>query len=188
MKKRIILLSSLVLLTGCSITPSILDKNKTYDLVEGASINLKSDGINVFDEVKLTDIIDNTNVEGLDNNLYLDTETLGENKINIDYKYEGKKHKYTLKYNVEDKTKPIFLSAATEKTLLVNDDTNPCDSINIADNYSRVPTCEIVGNYNIEKVGKYNVKYVIKDDAGNTNEKDLTISIVKELLLLIISL
>ena len=77
--------------------------------------------------------------------------------------------------------RPIFLSAATSKTILVNDDTNPCDSINIADNYSRVPTCEIKGEYNIEKVGKYNVKYVIKDEQNNTNEKELTINVVKEL-------
>jgi GH25 family lysozyme M1 (1,4-beta-N-acetylmuramidase) len=176
MKKYIVIVLSILLLTGCDI--NFTSKKVKEELVEGAYLNITKE-IEVFSEPHLKDIID-TNIE-IKGDYVLDTETIGENSMAIEYTYNGKKTNYLLKYDVVDNVKPIYISANQYVTLLVHDDANPCDSINIADNYSKIPTCNIVGDYNIEKVGTYNVKYVISDEAGNTNEKDLTLNYVKEL-------
>ena len=180
MKKYIwVILGCLLLLTGCKEKYRGVDYIKfDYDkLPENAYITVNKE-IEVFTEPYINTVVD-TNVEI--ENIKLDTEKIGEQEVVINYTFEGKKKKYIFKYTVVDKTAPIFLSAATYRTIQVHDDDNPCDSINIADNYTSVPTCEIIGNYNYEQIGTYNVKYQIKDESNNTNEKDLTINIVKEL-------
>jgi len=181
MKKILAILLCTVLLTGCSIDleTKMDDGMDSTKLPEGAYINIKKD-ISVFSSPKLIDVID-TNVEDIDANLELDTETIGKNTIVVSYSYKNKKYKYGLNYNVLDNVAPIYLSAPSSKYILVNDDTNPCDSINIADNYTKVPTCEVVGNYDITKVGTYNVKFVIKDEADNKNERKLTINVVNKI-------
>lgn len=181
MKRILAILLCTVLLTGCSINleTKMDDGMDSTKLPEGAYINIKKD-ISVFSSPKLIDVID-TNVEDIDANLELDTETIGKNTIVVSYSYKNKKYKYGLNYNVLDNVAPIYLSAPSSKYILVNDDTNPCDSINIADNYTKVPTCEVVGNYDITKVGTYNVKFVIKDEADNKNERKLTINVVNKI-------
>ena len=180
MKKYLyVILGSLLLLTGCEKKISIQniiheDYNK---LPENAYVTINKE-IEVFSEPYLLTVVD-TNMEI--KNIKLDTEKIGEQEVLIEYGYEGKKSKYNLKYTVVDKTAPIFLSASSYRTIQIHDDDNPCDSINIADNYSSVPTCEIIGDYNFEKIGTYNVKYQIKDESNNINEQDLTINVVKEL-------
>lgn len=183
MKKYIVVILTILLLTGCNsssnnIIDKITQKKVKESLPEGTYINVLND-VEVFSDTNILDIVD-TNIE-IKDNIKLDTEKTGINSVAIEYTYNGKKDNYLFKYNVADTVKPIYLSANQNVTLLVNDDTNPCDSINIADNYDRIPTCDIVGNYNMEVPGTYNVKYVIKDEAGNENEKDLTINYVKEL-------
>lgn len=182
MKKNyvLILFIFILLLTGCETkteTPINIFHEDYNKLPENAYININQE-IEVFTEPLVASVVD-TNVEL--KTTTLDTEHIGEQEQLIEYTYEGKEHKYKLKYTVVDKTAPIFLSAASYRTIQVHDDDNPCDSINIADNYTSIPTCEIIGNYNYEQIGTYNVKYQIKDESNNINERDLTINIVKEL-------
>ena len=175
MKKYIVVILSILLLTGCDIN---FTKKVKETLPEGAYIHVP-EFVEVFSDTYIKDIVD-TNIE-IKDNIKLDTEKTGINSVAIEYTYNGKSSNYLFKYMVTDTVKPIYLSANQNVTLLVHDETNPCDSINIADNYDKIPTCEIVGDYNMEVPGTYKVKYVISDEDGNKNEKDLTINYVKEL-------
>ena len=175
MKKYIVVILSILLLTGCDIN---FTKKVKETLPEGAYIHVP-EFVEVFSDTYIKDIVD-TNIE-IKDNIKLDTEKTGINSVAIEYTYNGKSSNYLFKYMVTDTVKPIYLSANQNVTLLVHDETNPCDSINIADNYDKIPTCEIVGDYNMEVPGTYKVKYVISDEDGNKNEKDLTLNYVKEL-------
>ena len=168
MKKYLLLLLCLLSLTGCE---------KKEKLPEGSYIDTMDVVVN--SDVELKDVID-TNLEIENKDIKLDTKTVGEQHVKVHYKNNNDKTKtYDIKYNVVDNIKPIFLSAPSTIYRLINEDSNPCDSISFADNYSKVPTCEIEGDYDISVVGDYKVKYVIKDDAGNKNEKNLTLKIVE---------
>ena len=177
MKKKLLILATILFLTGCSI--NIMDNIKD-EMVEGAYINLNE--ILVYTDPKLEDIVKDTNVELINKDININTETIGENIQIVEYRYEHKKYKYKMKYEVKDNTAPIILSAKTESYVKVDtEEYNPCDSVNMADNYTKVPTCEIIGNYNLSKTGNYKVKYQIKDESNNKTERDLTIHVVDKL-------
>ena len=177
MKKKLLILATVLFLTGCSI--NIMDNVKT-EMVDGAYINLNE--ILVYTDPKLENIIKDTNVEILNKDTSINTDTIGENVQIVEYRYEHKKYKYKMKYEVKDNIDPIILSARTESYIKVDtEEYNPCDTVNMADNYTKVPTCEIIGDYNLSKIGNYKVKYQIKDESNNIAERDLTIHVVKEL-------
>ena len=45
------------------------------------------------------------------------------------------------------------------------------------DNYDDVPKCKIIGDYDLNKVGKYNLKYKATDSSGNTRSIKFTLTV-----------
>ena len=170
----IIVLTSVILLTGCN-------KYDMYKLPEGAYINIKDEKLEVFKEYNLTSLIKDSNMELMSSDKVLDTEKTGEFTETLELKYNNKKYKYDLKYTIVDVTPPRFIQASTRKSTTPTVVLNPCESIVIADDYDTKPTCRIEGEIDYTKIGTYNAKYVISDAAGNENTKDLTISVLSEL-------
>ena len=169
MKLIIVILVSL-LVSGCGY-------NK-YEMPEDAYINIEEKNFLVFEDAHLYDLIKDTNTEILTDNKFIDTEKIGKYKETIEYKYEKRKYKLDIEYNIIDETPPIYISAATARTIKVNDDYYPCDEIVFGDNYDREPTCEIEGFYDLTATGTYNVSYVIKDSSNNEAKKNLRINVV----------
>ena len=174
MKKTIIIILFTFILCACSY-----DK---YEMPKDVYINTNEMEYKVYSkDGKLYDLIGDKNVEILSKNKTLDTSTVGENEVEISYKYKKRDYLYKIKYTVIDDEKPIILGAKENVTYLVNSEFDLCDNTNYIDNYSRVPTCSIVGDYDNTKPGKYNLKYKINDQSDNFVEKDFTLNIVNEL-------
>lgn len=169
--KIIIVLITTLLLTGCGS----YDK---YEMPEEAYINLSKEQHLVYEELQLYDLIEDTNTEILTKNKILASDNIGKNKEIIEYKYENKKYKLEITYEIIDDTPPIFINAAGIRTIAVNDDYYPCDEIVFGDNYDRTPTCEIEGVYDLTTTGTYNVSYVIKDSSNNEAKKNLKVTVV----------
>lgn len=169
--KKIVLILSLFLLTGCST-------HDEYKLPEEAVLKSENKSFEVFSEFDLHDLIDDTNMEVITKNKRIEVLEVGEFKETIELKYNDKKYKYDLVYKVVDTKAPVYISAPTVRTVKVNDDVYLCDSIVFGDNYDRTPTCSIEGDYDLTQVGTYNVKYVIKDESNNENKKNLKINVV----------
>ncbi|MBR4830275.1 MAG: hypothetical protein IKZ96_00710 [Bacilli bacterium] len=174
MKKRIIMLTFIFLLCGCSY-----DK---YEMPKDAYINTNEMEYKVYsNEGKLYDLIGDNNVEILSKNKTLDTEDIGEKEVEVSYKYGRRKYLYKIKYNVIDDEAPIMLGSKSNVTYLVNSEFDLCDNTNYIDNYSRTPICSIEGDYDSTKTGKYYLKYKINDQSDNFIEEDFTLNIVNEL-------
>lgn len=174
MKKRIILVLFTFLLCACSY-----DK---YEMPKDAFINTNDKEYKVYSkDGKLYDLIGDNNVKILSKNKVLDTEEIGEKEVEVKYKYKKRDYIYKVKYTVIDDEKPILLGSKSNVTYLVNSEFDLCDLTNYIDNYSRVPTCSIVGDYDASKVGTYNLKYKINDQSDNFIEEDFTLNIVSEL-------
>ena len=169
--KIIIILIACFLLSGCGY-----DK---YQMPEDAYINLSDETHLVYDELHLYDLIEDTNTEILTKNKLLSSDIIGKNKIIIECKYEKRKYKLEITYEIVDETPPVFISAAGYRTIALNNDYYPCDEIVFGDNYDKTPTCEIEGEYDITTTGTYNVKYVIKDSSNNETKKNLKITVVR---------
>ena len=182
MKKLYILILSIFLLVGCTNSNIITTSNESKSnnkLADGAYINTKD--VEIYNISTIESIINDTNVEITNLDKSINTDELGKHNIDIDYKYNEELYTYSLEYNVIDTQKPILLSAPSTLTYQLEDDTNPCDSFNYADNQTRIPKCEIIGDYDVTQIGNYTVKYKISDESNNYQEGDLTIKIVKDL-------
>lgn len=169
MKLIIILLLSFSII-GC--------KEKEVVIPEEVKLEIKNDDIAVFNEAHSYDLIGETNTEITSENTLLKTDKIGKFKTNIEFKYNKKKYKKEIEYNVVDTTPPVFISAATTRTIKAGDDYYPCNEIVFGDNYDRKPTCEIDGTYDLTEVGNYKVEYVIKDSSNNEKRKYLNINVV----------
>lgn len=130
------------------------------------------------EKIKLYDLV-NSDRGITDNNDYIDTYKLGNNEITINYtNSKNEEDKVKVTYNVVDSTKPIILLSSSI-TAYKGKDINLVNSGICADNYDKKPNCYVEGEYDINKVGKYDLKYVAVDSNNNKNEKKFTL-IVKE--------
>lgn len=143
------------------------------------NIQIEKNTFNVFENIYLNDLVDNTIT--LEDNIKLDTETIGEKEIMIKYQKNNKNYISTYKYNVIDTVKPTLINVPSTQTTLINEEINLCDKAIFVDNYDREVTCEIEGTYDISKLGKYDLKYIIKDSSNNIISKNLTLKVVEKL-------
>lgn len=165
--KKIIILILVILLCGCN------NKNTTI-------INLnKNLNIEVGESVYLYDLVNIENGSFITKNYLIDTNKIGTKDISFTYKASNNKNeKYSFKVNIIDTTPPVILSDTTyeiEKGKKFNINSRPL----CGDNYDRNIKCEIIGNYDTNKIGSYQLKFSATDTSKNKTEKDFTL-IVKD--------
>ena len=166
MKKGFIFLLLILMLSGCKkeITPE-------------DSLNVLMPNTTVFeygDLIKLNDIFDNENITFKDD--YLDLSILGDNEIDIEYTSNDNLYKEKFKYQVVDTTAPLIW-VSSSYSITVGDTTDLLEKIICADNYDKKPNCYIEGNYNVNKKGNYNLKFIATDSNGNTEEANFTLTV-----------
>ena len=172
MKKKIVIMSLFaLLLTGCGYDE--------YEMPEDAYINFNENIFEVFNDHTSTELIQDTNTEILTESTTLETETIGKKTITIQYKFGKRKYKIDVDYEVYDVTNPIFISAPSTMTIVLNEEDNPCNKISYADDYDDEPICTISGDFDPHTVGTYkNLEYVITDSSSNETRQNFTLNIV----------
>lgn len=172
MRKFLIVILCFFACSCASKSDILIKEEKNYD------INYNSNNFNVYSKVQLKDIIDDENIELLNGDDYVDTDTLGEKKFTLKYLHDGKKYKKVLNYTITDNDKPILINVPSTQTVTLNSEVNPCDKAVFADNYDKKPTCNIEGEYDTKQVGTYNLTYIIRDSSNNTVSKKLTFNVI----------
>ena len=106
-------------------------------------------------------------------------KSLGKKKVKVVYQNKFKKDKKeTLILDVVDTIAPE-IEVEEEITITVGSKDTLIDDVTIIDNSKEVITPTIEGDYDLNKVGTYELKYVAKDASGNTTKKDFKL-IVKD--------
>ena len=152
------------------ITIKIMN-NKRYDNAI-AEITYVSDRNVVFNSsVKVNDLIQKMDGK-LVENVALDTTKIGKNTVKFKYiDKNGHEFELELDYNVIDVTKPtIWLGSSYSVTK--GSDVNILDKIMCADDLDDHPKCEIIGDYDINKVGSYKLTFKATDHSDNITEKE----------------
>lgn len=173
MKKVIVILLSLLVCSCSKVEDMRVNEEKNYE------INLGENTFNVYDKVKKNSLVNDDSIELIDENELIDTKNIGENSVTIKYKHNDKTYKKDIGYTIIDGVAPILINVPTTQTAILNSSFNPCDKAVFVDNYDKKPTCEIDGDYDLSKIGTYNLKYIIKDSSNNVVSKNLNL-IVKE--------
>lgn len=166
-----IILSILIIIIGV-IMGIFVYKNYIYEEV----INLDLD-ISIYSDKTLFDFQDSIECE-LKDNQDIATEKLGNVEIvthcrNLD----NKKIQYIINFNVVDNVKPKII-LKDSYTVTEGYQKNLTDVIISADNYDDKPKREIIGEYDFNKVGSYDLVYKITDNSGNVATQNFKLNVV----------
>ena len=185
MKKRILIGIS-VLVVALMITMGIIYYNYVnydmYEVPEEVVIDLNVNSFNVYEEHSSKELIKKINQPVVSKEVKLENEFVGTYHYTLEYMYKKRKYKYDISYEIVDNTPPIFISAPSTLTIEASDEKALCEKIVYADNYDNIAKCQIVGNYDKQKIGTYdNLEYVISDEAGNETKKNFTLKVVSKI-------
>ena len=140
-------------------------------------IVLKTDRqVTFLDDVKVSSFIESINGKIVDD-YKIDTTKIGSQNIEFTFiNDQNIKLNYSYELSVIDDEAPlIWLGKSYNVTRGSN--VNLLDKILCGDNYDSKPDCEIIGEYNLDTVGSYDLVFKATDSSGNTNEKKFTLNV-----------
>ena len=169
-KIQLIIFLLLFLIFLCSLV-LYLHFTNTEDLIPKKNMSF-----NFRQTVHTSDLIEKLNGRLLTNTL-VDTNTVGKRKVQVSY--------YNHYGFIENKYVEIEIKDITPPTVVVNstyyaekgDKYNLLDKIFCADDYDDNVSCQITGDYNFDKVGKYPLKIVATDHSNNVTSKSFSLVI-----------
>lgn len=132
--------------------------------------------IDFLSDAKVSDFIESINGEIVDD-YTIDTTKVGKQEINFKYINEDN-IELDCSYNVEvvDVAPPlIWLNSSYNVT--VGSTTSLVDDILCGDDYDPNPTCEVIGDYNMNEAGSYDLVFKATDSSGNVTEQEFTLNV-----------
>lgn len=171
MKKMIMTLTTLliILIIGILLIKHSYKKNRI-------EITLSKKDIEVYENIELKDLI-NEDINLL-NNQTIETDKVGEQSIEINYKNKIFKYKENIIINIVDTEAPVILVG--NKWIEEKSDIDLVNSFLCADNYDARPNCKIEGEYDLNTPGEYNLKYIGIDSSNNKTEKNFVLTVYKK--------
>lgn len=128
-------------------------------------------------KVKVSDFILNLNGNLIDD-YYIDTTSIGEKETQIQYtNYRNNVKTKSFKINIVDTKDPVIYMQST-MTVPVGYNKDILYTVLSGDECDSKPVRKIEGDYDLNKEGSYNLKYIITDASGNKAEKDFILKVV----------
>lgn len=136
--------------------------------------------IEINSEINLLSFIKDTNdLEIVSEDTKVDTSTLGEQTLIIKYKEkdEEKETKFTI--NIIDTTIPT-IEYQKELTTTAGTEIDLLKDVKVSDNSNEEINATVEGEYDFNKEGTYNLKYVAIDSSNNKVEEEFTLKVNKK--------
>lgn len=175
MKKKVIIGSMItILFVAVGIGLFLFLRVKYAKVIVNLVDNLT---IPVGSKAKLSDFIQSMNGTLIDD-FDIDTKEIGEKNIEFTYKNDDHiKVKYSFQLSVVDLEEPIaWLSNTYTVTTGAREDFYK--KIMCADNYDPNPTCEVVGEYDMNTPGTYPLTFQATDQSGNRLSQKFTLRVI----------
>ena len=175
--KKIFILLILIFIISISILIYIKIKEKnqpTIKLTNNLDIEINTD-------INLLSLIENIeNGKIISNDTKIDTSTLGKQKLNLRIKNKyNKEETYSFEINIIDTTKPT-IDNPLEITTYINKDIDLLKYVSTTDNSNEDVSIKIEGNYDINTIGEYPLKYIATDKSGNQQTSEFILKITKD--------
>lgn len=170
-------ITGVVVLTGNKEElPPKVEENKNNDTVV-LKDNLKFE---INSEVTLLSLIsDDNKVKILSTDEKIDTSMLGEKEVTIKYQVEEKEQEEKVKINIVDTTPPI-IEFKKELSTTTGTKIDLLKDVKVTDNSKEDIKATIEGNYDINKVDTYKLKYVAVDSSNNRKEEEFVLKVNKK--------
>jgi len=170
MKKIIIITIPIIILIGIFL---FLLKEPKVILSDNLEATLNS-------EVYANDYIKNIYRGKLVDNKRIDTSTLGTIKVPIEIETIYKqKRTIELEIKIVNNESPI-IEAKEKITIKEGEEINLLENVKAQDKDKEELIVEVVGEYDINKPGTYNLKYVTRDSSGNKVEKKFVLEVTEK--------
>ena len=178
MKKKIII-GLIIVIVLISITFLVIYLNNRI-VDDNSGFTLKDDlTAEVYSEVKPSDFINKIDGKIISED-DIKTKKLGKTEISFIYlNSDDKKRRGTFEVSVVDTEKPLVWLNSSYKTLL-GSDIDLEGTIMCVDNYDSNPSCQILGDYDINTEGTYPLNFVAEDSSGNVFSKDFNLVVYTE--------
>lgn len=176
MNKKILIIV-IVIFSSLLITIGSVFLYQRYKVAHAVRIvNIKMHEVEVYSDVMLSDLITSMNGH-LIKDKKINTDKLGSYEVVFDYINDDDiKVNYSFSINVVDKTPPM-ISKPNVYNVNVNYDGNIEKDLFCGDNYDDNPKCYIEGEYDISKIGKYNVTFVGVDSSNNESRHNFVLNV-----------
>lgn len=175
MKKLKYVLVILLLISLCYFLIKYIDYRKKINYKEEITIKIGDSLPTIYNYVDKDDIkkIKNKNISWKDINI-------SDNKVYYTGIYKGifnfNNKDITIKLNVIDDVAPS-IEGVKDIEIYINEKIDLFKDIKIGDNSKDKLDIKIDGNYNINKKGEYNLKYVVTDKSNNKTQKDFKLTV-----------
>ncbi len=146
-----------------------------------AVVNLKDNLVFEYgDKITLDNLVSIKDGYLINGNTEYDYKDVGEQIVTIDYR-DTKKHKgkYDVTINIVDSVKPI-LSISNNLYVLKDNGIDVCKRAFYADNADRNVACQVMGDIDTTKEGKYKVNVNVTDASGNYVDKDVIVNVIEK--------
>ena len=179
MNKKILIIV-IVIFSSLLITIGSVFLYQKYKVAHAVKIvNIKMHEVEVYSDIMLSDLITSMNGH-LIKDKKINTDKLGSYEVVFDYINDDDiKVNYSFSINVVDKTSPM-ISKPNVYNVNVNYDGNIEKDLFCGDNYDDNPKCYIEGEYDISKIGKYNVTFVGIDSSNNESRHNFVLNVRKK--------
>lgn len=139
-------------------------------------VSIHTSEVEVYSDIKLSDLIESINGKLIEDPK-IDTSKLGKKSITFKYINDDNiKVDYTFFIDVVDKTPPIISQVGTYNVDVYYDG-DIAKELFCGDNYDDNPKCSIEGEYDLNKIGKYNVTFVGEDSSNNRSTHDFILNV-----------
>lgn len=179
MKKILIPIVLLVIIACAAGIWLYIDKQENIR-IDAEAVTLKTNlKVEYGETAKVSDFIENLNGELL-TDTEIDTENIGEVEVSFDYiNIKNKNRTYNFSIEVIDVNPPkIFIGDSY--TVKEGYSKNLVDVLLSGDDIDDNPKREIIGEYDVNTVGEYNLTYVITDASGNETQKDFVLYVKED--------
>ncbi len=177
MKKKIIIICTITGIIFLILGGNLLFK---YYKIKNAVINVslvEKLETEFLSDVKVSDFI--TDINGkIINDYNINTKKVGKRKVNFKYINDDNiEINYSYDLRIVD-TSPPVVWLNDNYTVTLGSEDNLIKDILCGDNYDNNPLCEIIGDYDINKINSYPLIFRATDSSGNITEKNFNLNVV----------
>lgn len=152
-----------------------------YKYMERKEVLATIDLTDNLDVSFLSDVFVSDFIESIDGTLIddykINTKELGEQKVKLTFLNDKKKYKYIFTINVVDNTAPLIWLGKSYN-VSKGSSIKLEDKILCGDDYDNNPICEIIGDFDLNTAGQYDLVFRAIDSSGNEAKKEFTLNVV----------
>lgn len=175
MKKGVLALTCLLLLTGCGKEAEKPQENVKEEIKQ-VSVQLQDVEVEIGEDLLNTKgIVSIKDGELVTKEEKVETSVLGVQKVKIVAKSQnGEESEFEYNVSVVDKTAPV-ISYKNKLTTTEGKSFNILNGVSAKDNSLEKIKVTVEGEYDFNKAGTYNLYYVAKDSSGNETKNEFTL-------------